>query len=174
MNQNAKNVTSCAVFIALIAVGALITIPWGPIPFTLQTFAITLTLYMLNPKLSFAAVLIYLVMGALGLPIFSSMRGGIGVILGPTGGFLWGYALGIFFCCALDKKCKNTGLRYLVGLLLTAIAYACGSIQYIIVVPGVTLEVALMTCVVPFVLIDAIKIACALAIARATEKHITL
>lgn len=173
MNKTAKNVTACAVFIAIIAVSALITVPWGPIPFTLQTFAISLALYMLNPKLAFASVVIYLLMGALGLPIFSSMRGGIGVIVGPTGGFLWGYALGIFFCGVLDKKVKNVGLRYLCGLLLTAIAYACGTIQYMFV-GGVTVEVALMTCVVPFVLIDCIKIACALAIAKATSKHITL
>lgn len=173
MNQNAKNVTATAVFIAIIAVSAIITIPWGPVPFTLQTFAITLALYMLNPKLAFASVAIYLLMGALGLPIFSSMRGGIGVILGPTGGFLWGYALGIPFIGIALQKTKNVALQYVLGLALTAIAYACGTIQYMIV-GGVSLEAALLTCVVPFIIIDCIKIACALAIAKATSKHIQL
>lgn len=69
--------------------------PLGPIPFTLQMFAITFAIVVLSPKEAIAAITGYLLLGAVGVPVFSGMRGGIGVLAGPTGGFLWGYLFGV-------------------------------------------------------------------------------
>ncbi|WP_251213227.1 biotin transporter BioY [Adlercreutzia murintestinalis] len=80
---------------ALIAVCSWFTIPIGPVPFTLQMFAIPFIICVLRPGEAIAAVAAYLALGAVGVPVFSGMRGGIGVLMGPTGGFLIGYLLGV-------------------------------------------------------------------------------
>ena len=79
-----------AMTIAIIAVSAWVTVPIGPVPFTLQMFAVTFALLILKPKQAIAAIAGYLALGAIGVPVFSGMRGGVGVLMGPTGGFLWG------------------------------------------------------------------------------------
>ncbi len=90
-----RSIAFVGLTIALIWVSAWVTVPIGPIPFTLQMFAITFAIVVLKPKEAMAAVVGYLVLGAIGVPVFSSMRGGIGVLAGPTGGFLWGYLFGV-------------------------------------------------------------------------------
>ena len=165
MNNQTKNIVITAVFVALISVSAMITVPLGAVPFTLQTFAITLVLYIANPKISLAAILLYLVLGAIGAPIFSAMKGGIGSLLGPTGGFLWGYAIGIFPISYLLQKAKAVPAQIGLGCLLTLIAYAFGCAQYMFVA-GVNLKIALLTTVAPFVVIDVVKILVAWGISK--------
>ena len=143
----------------------MITVPFGAVPFTLQTFAITLVLYMAKPKVAFAILALYLTLGAVGAPIFSAMKGGIGCLLGPTGGFLWGYLLGIFPLCTLLQKMKSAPTQIALGFLLTFIAYAFGCVQYMLVA-GVDLCVALLTTVAPFVIIDIVKIIVAWGISK--------
>ena len=152
-------------FVAVISVSAMITVPFGAVPFTLQTFAITLVLYMAKPKTALATLALYLALGAIGAPIFSAMKGGIGSLLGPTGGFLWGYLLGIFPVCALLQKTKSAPAQIALGCMLTLIAYIFGCAQYMFVA-GVNLQVALLTTVAPFVIIDIVKIIVAWGISR--------
>ncbi|MBQ9067550.1 MAG: biotin transporter BioY [Eggerthellaceae bacterium] len=80
--------------IAIVAVSAWITVPLGPIPFTLQMFAVAFAIVVLQPREAVAAIAGYLLLGAVGVPVFSGMRGGVGVLAGPTVGFLWGMLLG--------------------------------------------------------------------------------
>lgn len=89
-----RSIAFVALSIALIAVSAWITVP-GPIPFTLQMFAISFMIAVLTPKQAMAAIFGYLLLGAIGVPVFSGMRGGIAMLMGPTGGFLWGYIFGV-------------------------------------------------------------------------------
>ena len=90
-----RSVAFVGLTIAIMAVSAWVTVPLGPIPFTLQMFAVTFAVVVLQPKEAIAAITGYLLLGAVGVPVFSGMRGGIGVLAGPTGGFLWGYLLGV-------------------------------------------------------------------------------
>ena len=90
-----RSVAFVGLAIAIIAVSAWVTVPLGPIPFTLQMFAVTFAVVVLSPKEAIASIAGYLLLGAVGVPVFSGMRGGIGVLAGPTGGFLWGYLLGV-------------------------------------------------------------------------------
>ena len=90
-----RSVAFVGLAIAIIAVSAWVTVPLGPIPFTLQMFAVTFAIVVLSPKEAIAAITGYLLLGAVGVPVFSGMRGGIGVLAGPTGGFLWGYLFGV-------------------------------------------------------------------------------
>ncbi len=91
MVSRTRSVVLCGLSIALLAVGAAIVVPLGPIPFTAQTLMLFLIMLILTPKEAVIAVAGYLVLGAIGLPIFSAFRGGPGVLLGPTGGFLIGW-----------------------------------------------------------------------------------
>ncbi len=90
-----RSVAFVGLTIAIMAVSAWVTVPLGPVPFTLQMFAVTFAIVVLRPKEAIAAIAGYLLLGAVGVPVFSGMRGGIGVLAGPTGGFLWGYLLGV-------------------------------------------------------------------------------
>ena len=165
MNKRIKDIVLVALFVSLISVSAMITVPFGAVPFTLQTFAITLVLYITNPKTSLVTLLLYLALGAIGAPIFSAMKGGIGSLLGPTGGFLWGYALGIYPVNMLLQKTKSAPVQILLGCLLTLIAYILGCAQYMLVA-GVSLQVALLTTVAPFIAIDLAKIIVAWGVAK--------
>ncbi len=90
-----RSVAFVGLTIAIMAVSAWVTVPLGPVPFTLQMFAITFAIVVLKPKDAITAIAGYLLLGAVGVPVFSGMRGGIGVLAGPTGGFLWGYLFGV-------------------------------------------------------------------------------
>jgi biotin transport system substrate-specific component len=91
----------CALSIALLAVGAAIQLPLGPVPFTLQSLMLLLILLILSPREALVAVGAYLIIGAIGLPVFAGFRGGFGVLLGPTGGFLMGFFVAALLAAAL-------------------------------------------------------------------------
>ncbi len=94
-SSRTRSIAFVGLTIAIMAVSAWVTIPLGPVPFTLQMFAVTFAIVVLTPKEAIAAIVGYLALGAVGVPVFSGMRGGIGVLAGPTGGFLWGYLFGV-------------------------------------------------------------------------------
>ena len=177
MSSNIKDIILAALFTAFIAVGAMITVPFGPIPFTLQTFAITLVLFIGKPKTALLAMAIYVILGAIGAPVFASFKGGIGVLLGPTGGFLLGYLIGIYpmaFAISKiksDNKVTSNVLVIVCGIALTLIAYTIGTIQFM-TVANASVIVALSTCVIPFALIDLCKIIVAWSISLLVKKHL--
>ena len=110
--SRARSVALIGLSIAIIAVCAWVTIPLGPIPFTLQMFAIPLIICILRPGQAVAAIAGYLALGAVGLPLFSGMRGGIGVIMGQTGGFLVGYLPGVIIAALLLYLTAPAAARY--------------------------------------------------------------
>lgn len=179
MNEKAKNIIYTAIFIAILTLSAYITIPFGPVPFTLQTFAITLIVLLFASKVSISAYLIYLLMGAIGIPVFSAMRGSFGVILGATGGFLWGYAISIIICSLIQNKYINKfkykyaylAFTFLNCTVMTLIAYACGTIQYS-VIANISIVVALSTTVIPFIIPDIAKIVFAIVCSMILRKNI--
>lgn len=171
MRSRTRSVAFIGLAIALIAVSAWITIPLGPVPFTLQMLSITFVICILSPKEAIAAIYGYELLGAIGIPVFSGMRAGIGVLLGPTGGFLLGYLIGVplavGFLHIMRKSSivsSNAWLKTLcciaAGLIFTIVAYAFGTIQYMFVA-NVGLEVALATSVIPFIVPDIAKVAIA-------------
>lgn len=95
VSSRARSCAAVGLSVALIAVCSWFAVPIGPVPFTLQMFAIPFVLCVLRPGEAIAAIAAYLALGAVGVPMFSGMRGGLGVLMGPTGGFLIGYLLGV-------------------------------------------------------------------------------
>ena len=168
--SRSRSVAFTALSIAIMAVSAWITVPIGPVPFTLQMFAVTFAMLVLAPKQAIGAIAGYLALGAIGVPVFSGMRGGIGVLLGPTGGFLWGYLIGLTLAVGVlalfrRRGVDNFAVGMLCGLLFTAVAYVCGWLQYMFVAGVGPLESLLVT-VAPFVIVDIVKVAAATAVAR--------
>lgn len=165
------------------AVSAWVTVPLGPVPFTLQIFVATFLLVSLEPKLAFASIVGYIVLGAIGVPVFSSMRGGIGVLAGPTGGFLWGYIVGFALALAVGqlmgagkrddaagaKASRSEVVRaFVMAFVYLACAYVCGWFQLMLVM-GLAPEAAFATAVAPFIVVDIIKIVVAVSIALAVK-----
>lgn len=169
-DSTSRSIAFIALTIALTAVSAWITVPFGPIPFTLQMFAVTFMILVLTPKQAIAAIAGYLVLGALGVPVFSGMRGGIGVLMGPTGGYLWGYLIGVAVASLVLALLRSRGrdgfaCGMLAGVLFTAVAYICGCLQYAALAHMGFFEAFLVTGA-PFIVLDLIKIAAATACAR--------
>lgn len=85
----ARSIARCGVCIALLAVSAWITVPLGPVPFTMQTFVLALLPQVMTTRDALFTVVVYLLLGAVGVPVFSGFQGGLGVLLGPTGAISW-------------------------------------------------------------------------------------
>jgi biotin transport system substrate-specific component len=116
MTTKYRNLTRVGLFCALIAVCSLLQVPFDP-PFTLQTFAVFLCAGVLGGKWGMVAVGCYLALGAAGLPIFAGFRGGVGHLIGTTGGFLLGFLPATALAGFLPKK-MPLFLRMLCGLLV--------------------------------------------------------
>ncbi len=91
-----KDIVLVGLFAALTAVGAAFSIPVGPAPITLQSFFVVLSGLLLGPKLGALSQLVYILIGVIGIPVFSGFKGGLQVVLGPTFGFLIGFVVGSY------------------------------------------------------------------------------
>ena len=162
---SAREMTFIAIGVALIAVCSWISVPMT-IPFTLQTFAVCLVTALLGLKSGLWAILCYILLGAVGVPVFSGFRGGIGALLGVTGGYIVGF---VFTALAVGLAVRKFGRKPLVFVLSMAIGillcYAFGTAWFMIVYTrskgAITLGSALGMCVLPYLLPDAVKIALA-------------
>ena len=154
-------------FAALTAVCAWIAVPVPPISFTMQTFAVLLALGILGGKWGTVSILLYLLLGLVGLPVFSGFRGGAAALLDATGGFLWGFLLAGLSYWALEKLGK---LPAMAAAML--VCYGCGCLWFAVYVPGTSLWAAALTCVVPYLIPDGVKLALAWSLSKRIGKHI--
>jgi biotin transport system substrate-specific component len=159
-----RSIVLCGLSIALLAVGAAIQLPLGPVPFTLQTMMLVIVLLILTPSEALIAVGGYLVLGAIGLPVFSGFRGGFGVLLGPTGGFLTGFFLAALvvgllrtlFGRRMPALYASIAFDVLLIIAITFISYAVGT-WWFVFSTGATVYAALAACVLPFLATDVLK-----------------
>lgn len=159
---------------ALTAVGAYISIPIGPVPIVLQNLFVFLTGLLLGKKWGTIAVATYLLAGVCGLPVFSGGRGGIGHVIGPTGGYLVGYLPAVFLIGVVAEKGRGRAVFDLAGMLLgTAVIYGLG-VPWLKLVTGMGISKSLTVGMVPFLLGDAIKIAVAIPLAGKLRPMLTV
>lgn len=154
--MSTRQMTLTAMLTALLCILGPLTLPVGPIPLTLTTAALMLIALLLGPGRACLCCGVYLLIGALGLPVFSGFTGGAGALAGPTGGFLLGY-LPMTALCGLAARAKGRRRQlaaFAAGLLLlylTGTAWYCRQ-------AGVSMAAALGACVLPFLPGDGLKL----------------
>ena len=177
--MNVAMMTRAALMAAVTAVAAQIAIPlpFSPVPFTLQVLAVILSGLLLGPRYGALAQAIYLLLGAVGLPVFAQFKGGLGVVLGPTGGYLLSYPIAAAVAglaanaARSDARRRALWMSLLWGCAGLAVIYAFG-VTWLVVVTRLPIAVALAQGVAPFVILDLIKVALAALVAVAAAPAI--
>ena len=165
-----KDMAYIALFAVIIAICSWLSVP-ATIPFTLQTFGIFLTVGVLGGKRGTLSVLIYLLLGIIGIPVFSGFTGGVGRLLGTTGGYIIGFLLSAMVMWAMEqflgKKRWVLAISMVFGLI---VCYAFGTMWFMFVYANSTGPIGVWTalgwCVFPYIIPDLIKIALALVLCK--------
>ena len=168
--MNVREMCRVALMTAVLCAVGPMTIPLGPVPISLATLVVYLAGTILGAKRGVLAVVLYLLIGAAGVPIFSGFSAGVQKIAGVTGGYLRGYLI----CAAvtgLAADCSG-GLRLLAMTVGTLCCYAIGTMWFM-AQTGVDLSGALLSCVIPFLPGDVLKIIAANAVTDAMKKSRT-
>lgn len=165
-----------ALFAAIIAICSWIQIPLT-VPFTLQTFAVFCTLGILGGKNGTISVLLYIILGAVGVPVFAGFSGGVGVLLGTTGGYIIGFLFTALLYWAITHFFGDKLPVMIIAMALgLVVCYAFGTAWFMLVYARTTGAVGLMAalgwCVFPFILPDCVKIALAILLAKRIPKHL--
>ena len=175
MNSKTKNMAVIAVMAALICVAGPLSISVGPIPLSLASFAVYLAGAVLGAKRGTLAVAIYLLIGAVGIPVFSAFSGGLQKLVGVTGGYLIGY---LPCACITGLGVKDGEMeparKWLLPLMMvlgTAVLYILGTAWFMIQTKN-TLAASMGMCVLPFLPGDAIKIVAATLLAWPVRKAV--
>lgn len=152
--KRAQMIAASAIFVALIAIGGWISIPVLMIPFTMQNFFMLLAAAVMK-RYAIIPVGLYVLLGTIGLPIFHNGTAGIGILLGPTGGFLIGFVLMAGVVGLLFEK-QSVTFDILAFVVFGAGSYIAAT-SWFMLSTGSSLIAAFVTCVVPFVIGDVIK-----------------
>lgn len=152
---------------ALIAAGAYIIIPIGPVPISLQTLFVLLAGLLLGRKWGTASVAIYILSGALGFPVFSGGTGGISRLFGPTGGYLIGFIPAVYIVGSISEMFKQKILGDIFAMIIGTFVIYCFGISWLQIVSKLSFQKSLVLGMYPFLIGDVIKIAAAISIIKA-------
>ncbi len=172
-NLKVLDMVYIAIGAALIAICSWISIPTA-VPFTLQTFAVFFVLVLLGGERGTLATLIYVLLGAIGVPVFAGFSGGIGILFGSTGGYILGFLfIGLIYILFTKLFKKSAAVKVVSLFIGLIICYAFGTAWFMHIYMQSSGEVGLLTvlgwCVFPFIIPDLIKLALAVVIARRIE-----
>ncbi len=164
-----------AIFAALMAVCSWISIP-TTVPFTLQTFGVFMAVGILGGKRGTLAVLVYILLGAIGLPVFAGFSGGIGALLGTSGGYIVGFLFSALTMWLMENTLGRSAAVQIASMVIGLIVcYAFGTVWFMVVYTSQTGAVGLMTvlgwCIFPFVIPDLVKIALAFLLSNRLRKY---
>lgn len=165
--MNVRKMVLCSLFASLIAVCAWLAIPIPPISVTLQTFGVLLALGVLGGKWGTVSILLYLVMGVVGLPVFTGFRGGAAALLDATGGFLWGFLAGGLAYWAAERLGKISA-----SVLCQLVCYLSGCLWFEYWAGNVGFLAAALICVVPYLIPDILKLWLAYTLSKRIGKRL--
>ncbi len=171
--MKARDVAFSSLFAALTAVGAQIAIPLGPVPFTLQVLVIFISALILGAKLGFLSQFIYLLMGAIGFPVFARFSGGFVHIYGPTGGYLIAFPIAAFLIGYIAEKKEGTVWHLIACLLGLTVIYVFGWLRLAYWFGGEFVK-AFELGVAPFIAFDIIKAFLAVVMADRVKKAVKI
>lgn len=163
--MKSRDLVLVSLFAAMMCIFSIMRIPLPtPVPFTLQIFGVAITGALLGGPLGAAAIIIYTLLGAIGLPVFAGMTGGVQVLVGPTGGYIFGFIVAAFVIGVSMNhfvyKSANSHFRFIATFFIMAlgllISYVIGTIQ-LKYVTGLAWPQAIAAGVLPFVLLDLLK-----------------
>lgn len=178
MTLSTRKLAYTAITAVIICICSWLTVPFA-VPFTMQTFAVFCALILLGGKLGTLSIGLYILMGIIGLPVFSGFRGGIGHLLGPTGGYIIGFLFSGLLYIALEPLMgKKPALRfpvlaaglitcYLIGTLWFKVVYSTNGTDYGMIK-------ILSICVFPFIIPDSLKLLLAVFVCGRVKKYIKL
>jgi biotin transport system substrate-specific component len=167
MTNQIHMIVYASLLAALTAAGAYLAIPIGPVPIILQNLFIFLSGLLLGSKWGVASVGVYLLAGALGLPVFAGGVAGIGRFAGPTGGYLLGFLPAVYVIGWITETTPKRAVFDILAMVCgSLIIYACG-VTWLKMLTGMTLSKTLAVGMYPFILGDGLKIAAAVPIAKA-------
>ncbi len=154
-----RSMVYASFFGALTAIGAFIIVPMQPVPFTLQTFFTALSGVILGGRTGALSQVVYVILGCMGLPVFAGGKAGLGVLLGPTGGYLLGFILGAYIIGKIVEAQAEEGI---IGIALAILAgdlllYSIGTL-WLSIITHLSLITAIFVGVVPFVLPELVKL----------------
>ncbi len=176
--MDTRDITMIAVCTAMMAICSWISVP-ATVPFTMQTFGVFLSVGLLGGRRGTLAVSIYLLLGAVGLPVFSGFTGGIGHMFGPTGGYIIGFLFSALVMWLIERLCGRS-MKVLVFAMTMGLVtcYVFGTAWFMVVYARTTESIGLMTalgwCVFPYVIPDAVKIILAAVMTRRIRPAIGL
>lgn len=169
-NMNTVEITKIGLVAAVLCIIAPLSIPIGPVPISFTNFIIYVAIFAIGSRRGLVSYLVYLLIGLVGLPVFSGFSGGPGKLFGPTGGYLFGFIfiflISGYFIEKNYKDKKNTILAMIIG---TVVCYFFGTI-WLNIQTGMGLSQAFMAGVIPFIPGDLVKIAVAAFAGEKSEK----
>lgn len=170
--MNVKLLCLCALFAALTAVCTQIQIPMWPVPITLSLLPVLLCASLMKKSYAAVAMLVYMLMGLIGLPVFTGMAGGPGKLLGVTGGYIIGYIPCAFLAAWIIEKWGRSYWKQCLAMAVGVLAcYAFGTVWFMIT-KHAGLWSSLTMCVIPFLPGDAVKILLAAFLGKRLEKAV--
>ncbi|WP_446897946.1 biotin transporter BioY [Clostridium sp. LBM24168] len=154
-----KEMCTVAIFTAITAVLAQISIPlpFSPVPITMQLLAIYLSSIILGSKLGTLSQIIYILLGAVGIPVFANFSGGLSILVGPTGGFLISFPIIAFIIGKLSENSLNITFKILGLLFSLIVCYFIGTLQFILIT-NMSIQKSMALCVLPYIPLDIVKI----------------
>ncbi len=166
-NSRILNLVQIPMMTVIIVLCAWIYLPM-PVPITMQTFGIYAALLLLGSKRGLCSILLYISLGAVGLPVFSGLSGGFGHLISPTGGYIWGFVLCAVFYLLTEKFAnKNNHSKTIFLFIGTLLCYFTGTIWFCITIGTLSsLWYVLILCVFPFIFPDYLKIKLAVLVAK--------
>ena len=174
-HPSTKGLVYTALFGALTAAGAFIVIPLPPVPITAQTFFLNVAAVLLGARLGAMSQLIYVLLGVIGIPVFAGGKAGLGVLFGPTGGYLLGFILAAFVIGMINRMKKNAGVSWnifsmVIGMLIIDLA---GSLQ-LSLVAKLNFDKALAVGALPFIPGDIVKIVLAAIVSARLKDRVNV
>jgi biotin transport system substrate-specific component len=154
---------------ALTAVGAYIHIPIGPVPIVLSTLFVLLSGLLLGSRWGLISMGLYLLVGAMGIPVFAGGKGGLAHFFGPTGGYLFGYVLSAWVAGFISERSHQSAVLQIIAIIFGSLAIYVIGVPWLKMVTNMSWEKSLLVGMVPFLIGDTVKGAAAFLLARSTR-----
>ena len=171
MQSKIKKMATMAMLVALLVVCSQLAVPVGNVPITAQTAAVMLIALLLSPGYAALTVLVFILAGGIGLPFFANFKGGLGVLLGPTGGYLYGFVAADALISAIAGR-QFSWLRSIAGCAAGLLfVYLFGAVQLKLLLDLESYGAAFALGGIPYIFFEPIKIAVAVVAAKMLQSR---